>query len=466
MSSITVSPLVPHEMVIQTSKSSSAHVLRNRQVEILPSETGAFSFAGNDRIVINLSSQTEFLNAQDSYLKGQISCILTGDTGPEVDEKSKALDEGGTMSAFRNIELRTQSGVLLERWDRANRLYAMISKVTHPRNFVESAMGDQLDSVGFSDTQPDPYEPTTGSTTYRAARHRITEGPGDLIEFTMKIPLGFLNMLQYIPLMLIRQGLQLVLELDRPEFVMNSHGAVNPPVPLASSVTLTNVRYVANMITPDESVMQEYLKKYNEDGINYTFQSWRHRRRAVAALENSASNLSLQFGIRSARAVFAVIQSALLSDTASPASQNYGSLSTFLSTGVISYQFSSGSEEYPNHEVKLTDGHHNEAYAELMLAVNQYGSKLHQSRFLPYQFGKFNTVATVAGESTSLIMAADLSRSNSPWSGLDLSINNLDIELRFNAVSNPIFGNRNVNIWVLHDVMVSISQQNGVVVRK
>lgn len=460
MSSITVSPLIPHEMIIQTSKSSSAHVLRNRQVEILPSETGAFSFAGNDRIVINLSSQTEFLNGQDSYLKGNIACVLT-DAG--ADEKSKALDEGGVTANFRNIELRTQSGVLLERWDRSNRLYAMISKATHPRYFVESAMGSQLDSVGFSATEEDQFS-AGGATTYVAARNRITEGPGNLIEFSMKLPLGFLNMLQYIPLMLIRQGLQLVLELDRPEFVMNSHGVVAGA--LVSTVTLTNIRYVANMITPDESIVQEYLTQYNGDGINYTFQSWRHRRRAVPASESSSSNLSLQFGIRSARAVFAVIQSALLSDTVSNAAQDYDSISTFLSTGVTSYQYTSGAEEYPNHEIDLTDGHHSEAYDELMLAVNQYGSKLHQSRFLPYQYGKFNTVAGVAGESTALIMAADLSRANSPWSGLDLSINNLDLELRFNAVSNATFGNRNVNIWVLHDVMVSISQQNGVIVRK
>lgn len=460
--SVTVRSLVPHEMVLQQPTSSSAHVLRKRQVEILPSENTNFSFTSNDRIVINISSQTEFLNAQDNYLRGNITSVLT-DGG--VDESARALDEGGVMACFRTVELRTQSGVLIERWDRSNRLYAMISNATHPRGFVESAMGSQFDSVGYSADELDPYSSDAGNTTYVAARRRISGGvAGTAQEFTMKIPLGFLNMNQYIPLMLIKQGLQLIFELDRPEFAQNSHGDIAGA--LVSDITLSNVRYVASMITPDETVVQQYISKYSTDGLNYTFESWRHRRKTIDQAESSGASLSYQFGVRSARAVFSVIQSALLSDSASSAAQDYDSISTFLSTGIQKYQYRSGAEEYPYHEVDLSDGRHSEAYDQLMLAVNQFGSKIHETRFLPYQWGKNNTVNGVANESTKLILAADLSRANSPWSGLDLSINNLDLELEFNAVSNATFGNRVVHTYVLHDVMLSLSQDQGVVVRK
>lgn len=458
MSSVNVKPLVPHEMVIDQPKSTSAHVLRKRQVEVLPSENSTFSFATNDRIVINLSSQTEFLDGSSGYLRGNVTSILTDDGS---DEPLKALDEGGIMATFRNIELRTQSGVLVERWDRANRLYAVISNATHPRYFVESAMGDQLDSVGFSPTEEDQFS-AGGAKTYKAARHQIQGGKA--VEFAMKIPLGFLNMKNFIPLYLIKQGLQLILEMDRPEFAQNSHGPIGGA--LISNLTLSNVRYVATMITPDESIVQQYLNEYNGDGINYTFESFRHRRKNVDASESSGASLSYQFGVRSARAAFTVIQSALLSDTSSGAAQNYDSISTFLSTGLTQYQYRSGSEEYPNHEISLGENNMGESYAELMIAVNQYGSKIHQTRFLPYQWRPENTVATVTEESIKLILAADLARGNSPWTGLDLSILNLDLELSFNKVSNAIFGNRIVHTWVLHDVMMSISRENGVVIRK
>lgn len=466
MSSVSVKPIVPHAFKIPAPASTSAHITRKRQVEILPSENSSFSYATNDRIVINISSQTEFLQAMDSYIRGTINVTLTND-GNNV--TTKALDEGGVMSTFRTIELRTQSGVLIERWDRANRLYAMISNATHPRYFVESSMGSQLDSVGFSPTEADQFSAGAG-TIYIASRNQIT-GAGVNREFAMKVPLGFLNMVQDIPLMLIKQGLQLILELDRPQFAVDSHEAEGNGAGFAAlDLVLSNIRYVANMVTPDETVVSDYLAKYNSDGMHYTFQTWRHRRKTIQQSEASGASLSYQFGVRSARAVFSVIQSALLSDTASDDAINYASISNFLSTNMRQYQYRSGSEEYPNHEVVLYDGTvangYNEAFDQLMLAVNQYGSKMHQTRFLPYQWRPEKQVAGVNNESSKLILAADLSRDNSPWTGLDLSINNLDLELEFHAAANATFGNRVVHTWVLHDSLCSISQSDGMVIRK
>lgn len=461
MSSISVKPLVPHEMVIDQPKSTSAHVLRKRQVEVIPSENTNFSFETNDRIVINLSSQTEFLDASSGYLRGTITSVMI-DANDNKSVVTRALDEGGIMACFKNIELRTQSGVLIERWDRANRLYALLSNATHPRYFVESAMGDQLDSIGWTDTEVDQFSSAGALETYKASRNQIATD--NAVEFSMKIPLGFFNMKNYIPLYLIKQGLQLILELDRPELVQNSHVAIIGA--LESTITLSKVRYIATMITPDESVVQQYLNEFNNDGINYTFESFRHRRKNVGASQTAGASNSYQFGVRSARAVFSVIQSAKLSDTASSAAQNYDSISTFLSTNITKYQYKSGAEEYPTHEVDVNANSMSEVYAELMLAVNQFGSTLHQTRFLPYQWRPENTVATVGNESIKLILAADLSRGNSPWTGLDLSINNLDLELEFDGVSDDILGNRILHTWVLHDVMCSISRENGLVIRK
>ena len=476
MSSVSVKAIVPHEFKMPQPASTSAHITRKRQVEILPSENSTFSYATNDRIVINISSQTEFLKAMDSYIRGNITATLTND-GANV--TTKALDEGGVMSVFRTVELRSQSGVLIERWERANRLYAMISNATQPRYFVESSMGTQLDSVGFSADEVDQFSSSGGATTYRAARNEIN-GAGVKREFAMKLPLGFLNMVQDIPLMLIKQGLQLVLEMDRPQLAMNSHVIEGAGAGFANcDIVLSEIRYVASMITPDESVVQNYLTKFNSEGMHYIFSTWRHRRKTIDYTENSGASLSYQFGVRSARSVFSVIQSALLSDTASDNAIFYDSISTFLSTGVRQYQYRSGAEEYPNHEIVLYDGVQTNAYSEafdqLMLSVNQFASKLHQTRFLPYQWKSVNTLSiqdaanspqAVANESTKLIMAADLSRDNSPWTGLDLSINNLDLELDFYAAGNQYLGNRVVHTWVNYDSLFSLSQQNGMVIRK
>jgi len=486
MSTVSVKPIVPHELVVAEPMSTSAHILRKRQVEIQPTETSAFSYNGNDRIVINLSSQTEFLDANNSFVRGDIQFDFQNATGHLV---NAALDEGGITAACKVLELRTQSGVLIEKWDQANRLYAVISNATQSRDFVESMMGDQLDSVGYDSAEVDHYsnaasEELTGLQVYTAARAlpgaKSLNDTMEPCEFCLKVPLGFFNMREYVPLMLIKQGLQLIIELDRPQFAVNSHAVTTSTV---TNYTISNVRYVAQMVTAEESVMNIYRQRFDNEGLHYTFESFRHKRKTIAQATDGSVSLSQQFSLRSARAVYSIIQSSILSHSASDASLNYPSISTFLRTGLTEYQYRSGSEEYPNHVVKLKtrpDGTNatntkmsfGDAFSQLMLATNQYNSKLHQVRFLPYQWnGQYNAAAQqpiklVEGESSKLILATNLSGGNDAWTGIDLSINPLDLEMNFEAVSNAAFGDRIVNTWVLHDVMVSISKQNGIVVRK
>ena len=88
--SVSVGTLVPHEAVIPAPKSTSKHILRRRQVEILPLESTTFTYSGNDSIKFNISSSTELLDGLDSYIK---MGFLTGVAGGAI--ANRCLDVGG-----------------------------------------------------------------------------------------------------------------------------------------------------------------------------------------------------------------------------------------------------------------------------------------------------------------------------------------------------------------------------------
>ena len=582
--SVSVSTLVPHQAVIEMPKSTSKHVLRRRQVEILPLESTKFSYAGNDSIKFNISSNTELLDGMNSYIK---MGFLAGVEGGAV--ATLALDVGGAHALFREISLMTQNGTMIQRYERYNRWYAMMSLATHsPQHveLVEASAGDSVDGLGdialpyrtqltavggFSqslsltptnvaiagDAAPRPVTFGAGSVggevavgdnlvftitggnagLYVAPVNAVTDNKDGQVEITIgqsgtnnnipvaaigagniinvaviknsviattgntyssqrakvaqalaatypngvplmwKPAVSFLQQKQWIPLAFIKQGLQLELKLDRPEYVMNKNQTpANQNDAEIMDYTIYSPRFVAMMITPDESIMAEYLAQFNGEGIHMSILGYRHNRQTITQATSGTQVINHHYGVRSARHVFSVIQSSLISEsTGAQAKGNY-SLSTFLRSFVSYYQYKSGSEEYPNRRVEC-DNFSTEAFAQLMLATNQHGGTLWNVRFNPSEWRNDNTIISsvlspagsvdseLAGRSTKFIMATRLDRNDDNFTGLDLSINPLDLELNFSAVEEVALGNRIVHSFVGHDILVSLSA-DGLVVRK
>lgn len=546
---INVMPIVPHEMVLNQLKSTSAHILRKRQVEILPNEQTNFTFEGNNRIIFNISSSTEFLSGMDSYLK------LKFKHTPDPNYPDSALAEGGAHSLFRSLEIRLTNGTLIERIDNYNTLYAIMSNATHDRDhveWIEAAAGDSVSSKEFVD----PYdivdrefdiEELTGVLSFNAANtllstagnftdfavgnvlrftiadnvnnaQRIIERTiltitdddnltfvdpiqgwvdantftvlnglyikdanlnyiipqrklvmsGDEYTLSLKLMCGFLQSKTYLPLLFMKSGIQIVLELERPIFtvVSNKDYAVDN---YKGSYTISEPRFMATMITPDDTVIQQYKQKYMEDGLHYDFMSYKHRLNIQSQGGSGSYTSNINFGVRSARVVFSVIKSPY-SESTFQETNNYDSISTFLNTGLESYQYKSGAEEYPQRSVKCNDQIKTEAFQQLMLSTNQQGGTIWNVRFLPKQWRDGNQLS-FGQDSSKFIVSTRLDRDNSVFTGLDLSINPLDLEFVFNKVFTGFKNgtaaqvlDRYIHTYVGYDVLVSISDA-GVQVR-
>jgi hypothetical protein len=448
MSSVEVKTIRPIQSMVPMPVSTSKHILKRRSTEILPNEQNEFTYTGNDRIIFNLSSSTELLNTLESYIKLKVTT-----TGNDA----RHFDEGGVHSLFKTIELRTQNGTLIQRYERYNRWYAIKSNLYHSADYIQYHGAAEGDSLGVG----------------KATDGRKLAAQNDT-EYCFRPAISFMEQPNYIPLMFIKQGLQLVLELDRPQFALSQGGDPADVKDDALNYTISEPRFVAMLTTPDEEIIKGYMSMFNGKGINLQLEGVRHRKTQFSGTESAGYTANLHFGVRSARKVFAVVQSSTISENSSSKScQANNSLSTFLRTGIISYIFKTGSEEYPNKEVNCSIIN-NELMKQQLLTTNQIDKIIPSFRFTPDKLMASNTIKVrnlgddddvdVEEEVVKFIMCARMERDDSPFTGTDLSLNPLDVELRFDSAANVNFGDRNLNVFVAYDSLLSISGA-GVIIR-
>src|SRR5688572_26961147 len=135
MSGIHVSTIIPSSLIPRPLQSGSQHIIRKRQVEVLPVSQTTYKHGGNDRLVFNITSANEFLDAQNSYLRFEFRAY--GITSAATDDPFLSLATGGAHALFREVILRLQNGVEIARITDYDKWYAMMSMVNESREHVD-----------------------------------------------------------------------------------------------------------------------------------------------------------------------------------------------------------------------------------------------------------------------------------------------------------------------------------------
>lgn len=338
---------------------------------------------------------------------------------------------------------------------------------------------DTLESVGdgiihISKINRNVVSSSTG--TYVSQRTKVARSTTE-VPLVFKPALSFLQQKQWLPLPFIKQGLQLELKLDRPEYVLNKLQAPNVQDDgELLNYTISRPRYVCMMIMPEKQIMAEYATQFNGEGIHMTYLAYAHSSQRIPESTSGSSVVNHLFGVRSARHVISLIQSSRISQEVSRSSKGNFSLSTFFRSFLSQYQYKCGSEEYPEKPV-LCDNFSTEAFSQLLLATGQHGGTLWNVRFSPSEWRNDNEIisstsaapnvnTSLTNRSIKFMMATRLDRdSNSPFTGLDLSINPLDLEMYFDQGEADAFGDRIIQTFVAYDVLTSISS-SGFLVRR
>jgi len=295
-------------------------------------------------------------------------------------------------------------------------------------------------------------------------------------DITMRPMLSFLNMREFIPLFLMSGGFTLELELNDPYRALQISDRYTASASAVLNYSLENVRYIASMVQPSQDIIQQYVSMYNGQGINYAMLQYRH----VQSVEPGASgtySVAQNVNVRSLRFVLAIVQN-LKSNSGSgqvtavreTAIQNYDSVGTFVDGKVSSYQFTAGSDQFPQIKVDCSDDFLTEAFAELQKTSGNIGNTLYEPRFQMDEWfkGNPNSDTEVRDESHKLIMSTRFDRGDGVLTGYDSSISAINMNLEFSAVHQVggATSSRYIDCWYAHDVILSLSRNGGFVVRR
>lgn len=556
-SSLVVKPHLPSQAVVPPIQSSSKHVLRKQFVEVPSNNSSSeFKFSGTDRIEFDINSPSSFWDPTQSYVRLDLTTDLTYEG---QDDLSRYLAEGGAHALFRNMSVRTQSGVEICRVENYNRWYAMMASTMMSRDYVDRALHREGDSAdGYSQVDgfvssnlkeltgsAFAYDETGGASeklltgtaskfldelrvgdlivlvdddgisntlevgsitsntvanllgggaditantakvfrpSYQSNRAKIAQTDNSSLCFQPALP--FLQMADtWIPLFLIKGGLRICMELERPEYVICSPKSLVSAGWTGADYAISNPYYVCAMIQPDQSLAESYLQMYKAQGLAYHFINIHFQSDFISAGSTGRQNLVVNAGVRSARNAMCKIQN-LRAQTVTAATVN-GGKSTFtadsiamgLKANLNEFQIESGSERFPlSGPVDCSSIDNSELMAHLQETIGSLGVVMSNPRFLREQWQEIASniepfeQGAVAGKADSdrLVIACNFARDSSPFTGLDLSLNSLNIQPNFDAVyqltdddgsSNAVNAALYWLTFIQYDAVLSLSQE-------
>jgi hypothetical protein len=295
---------------------------------------------------------------------------------------------------------------------------------------------------------------------------------------TFKPFLQLLSMKELLPINLIQGGIQLVLDLAPAVRAMSLHENIALDGTNESlDYNIVRPRFFAQMIQPSEEVVRKYVELYNQGLLNYNIRGVRHFMNVQGGGAGEFS-FPLNVNVRSARQVISICQNykantATLSGTNDQSSFVYDATGRFLKANLRSYQYTSGSDNFPERKVDLRisnatdDPVMAEAFSQLMKCFGHHASTLYEPRFRSWEwFSLNNDDTTDTNESFKLMMCARLDRGDTKLSGYDLSINPLNVVMEpAGAYATAVGTNdRYIHTYVTYDQVISISS-DGIIRR-
>jgi len=506
---------IPSKAIVQPITTSDKFILHKKNVEIPSHINGDYSYTGNSRIEFDINSPSDFIDFQNSYFR----CDLTTDLLLEgADCSSRYLSEGGINALIRECRLESQGGVLIDRVQRYNKWYAMMSSILHPKDYVDAnlqAAGDSVaieatgqnlssfkiatgsafvyddtagaseqlmtgtasdflnevkvgDVVVFVDNDGASYtgvvsvltSATTlnvsgvGTTDFTAnsmyivrkdegvepARQRIANTDSSVVSTKLMLPF-MSDMESYFPLFLVRSGLRLIIELERPEFVLAAPQEVISAGYTGASYTISNANYVASFVKPSEALASQFVNLYKQSGLSFHHVGYEHRMNVISGNSIGTQNLRLQVNGRSARHLLGFIQD-IRGETVSSATASAGkstftcdSISQRIKGGLSEYQVEIGSERYPQSSpLDVSSADNAEVLVELEKTLGIFGlpvpHRWQPSEWIdaPSPYKEFEQGQTGGrAQASRLILPANFSRDSSPWCGVDSTLHSINV---------------------------------------
>jgi hypothetical protein len=434
-------------------------------------------------IIVRLQNGTEIMRIDDYH---KYYAMVSSITEPADHVKNYGWAYGDSLGRYRefdcarvkNVHIADQSAassrfaVLFENVDCANDA-AVLAAQTHfygplvPENLAAvsattamatayTEIGLRAESGGWAAARVQACTPNTDATLATAGK-----------VLCMTIPLSILQLHQFLPLPFIQGGLQIEFVLENPalSLCVNDNAAIAEVSTCAVDYAIVNPRYVCQMVQPSEEIMSSYMNWYKNGNLVYPYIKVGHYMNTHAGGTGDI-NVVMNPSVRSAIFVATIAQNANANTTVNGATVAsnayvYDCIGTFLKTNISSYQYKVGSDSFPEAAISMPDTYNSEAFMEAQRAFGHLGSVLFAPRVNASDWWGVNTDCGQAGETKSLVMAYDLSRDSSIFSGVDISIAPFTASFGTSAaygLANPV---RYLHTFLFSNAVLRLSQQGA-----
>jgi len=417
------------------------------------SDTSRSLLNGNDLIdLLNGNDGVTFTHADREFALAGTASAKAFEVQPKINDTVKVSASSGTFTAkITSIESNTDE-------DFKFRIAALGTNNNVPESDIAAGAVHELFLVNQDE-----------ETSQLPARAEIARS-SQFTTVCMKIKLNSLMRENYIPLFLVRGGFELELHLNRPEHVMYS---VSTPANVENTefgYTVRDPVFVSSLYTLTPDVMEKYyIEPYRKDGLKLHYNSYHHNSSNIRGNADTSSHL---YPYRSATHIYSVITAPNISSLVSAVSKT-NDTNTFIKSGLNEFYYQNGSEKYPDFAPVNVDSKAIETYQQLMITSGNHFSTVSYPRF-PYKYWlQENDLKLLDGstdatekDAKKFIISTRFNRDGTPLSGINVTLNNLDLNLRFdNDVDSKLGNYRVVHNFLYYDAVLHISQ-DGVFVRK
>lgn len=277
---------------------------------------------------------------------------------------------------------------------------------------------------------------------------------GSTHRLTFALPLGSLSLEEYFPLPLIEGygPLEIDIEFNEAQLALVLGSTATPASGNRFGYSLKRPRFIASMVRPGK-MADGHKALWSSQGMLFPFTAWRHYENTIQSNSQDVV-LNVQSNLNSVRGVVSVQTDQVRANSSQDVtSQNYKSQSTFLRENLIRYRYQNGSERYPEYsEVRMDDDVFGaQAWEQLSLTFDNKVSMYDNTSIKPSEWRGLN--------SSKFIISAPMKKHASLYSGADLSLQYLEIDLQKSAASEKALA---VHTWLAHDSVLMLSKKEGV----
>lgn len=418
----------------------------NNFVEFLP--TNGSSFAAEQTFRIPIQAYSQFLDTGHSYLKFDVSVF-----GAAADD---CLFDGGASGLISRLRVLSSSNAELERIDDYGAISALMNDINRTTNNTTSS-GAIME--GLSDTILPSGHPDM-------ELQRIVAALGAAIPATTTfcLPLhlsGILGPLlhKYLPLPIINNGIVLEITLASPNYAL-----VNQTNNAAFAYLLTNIKYVAALVTPPSDFMAMFKQVTTQSGLTLSSTSFRNYLSQINT--NAQNTIKIVDSLKSVKSLFVMMRSAALLNLP----QHY-SITARAKADCSQFFTRINNIPVPAAAITATVTNASQVYTELMKAMAKLGDSIVGGNISQPSFIVADDIAAVgvaAGASIGAKFALGLDleayQNEALISGVSMYSNNTsEIQVVLTA-DGTVNGGQQVNSILLYDLELNIDNVGNVTV--